>query len=317
MRSLTILVPFLATAHGFHQSTLLRRARVNTLAMKTPTPTIPSRSAFGFDQQIVLWRPTKPIRAASGSEATKDPNYEDLVEGRQILSMVGYRVSSLIYLFLSLFLISWQGTKSPANLPLTCYVTAGPMLAAGVSYVLEGAAVNDRLSSNTFERLNLLLAKYGFLWLVGAYLVRNTPSKIVTNPLVLAASLITVVNSLKAWIYGVKGWDKKSRPGNTLVGELVAGTKTTLEILGTRRNLSGPVYLGACTMTLGLKVSKILEIFKLVQSGTATGAMICKEVLQYSMYALLNGVLFTLKDGGGTMLLCMFLFVLYCDVFSL
>lgn len=298
MRSVTVLVPFLAAmAEGFSCHDTLR---VNTLT--TPViaskPSLPPGTSFEINRRIPR---TTTLHALTGSvtEAELTDNGNNL-GGRQIFSMVGYRVLSLIYLFLSLFLTSWQGSKSLASLPLTCYVTAGPMLAAGVSYVLEGGAVNNRLNSDTYKRLNLFLAQYGLLWLVGAYLVRKTPSKIVTNQIMLVASGIAVINGLQSWIYGVTGRHGLSGAGNSLARELVTGIKKTTEIIFSRKTLSGLVYFWACTMTLGLKVSKILDICMLVKGGTATGAMLCKDVLQFSMYALLNGALFTLKDGAGT-----------------
>lgn len=221
---------------------------------------------------------------------------EELAEDRKILTMVGYRISSLVYMSFGLFVIGWQGLQSPAQLPLALYVAAGPVLAGGISYVLEGAAVNDRLSSETFKRLNLFLASYGAIWLTAAFLIRKTGPEIVTHPLIVAASIISVFNSLRAWTFGVKGWKKAE--GVSLASDLGSTTANMLRVSFSIKNFSGFVYLCGAFLFGFLKLKRLIYVFKLLGRDGVKASMISKTILQIGMYTLLSAVMVTLKDGA-------------------
>jgi hypothetical protein len=215
-------------------------------------------------------------------------------EGGKVLIMVGYRISFLFYMGLGLFSIGCQ-CKNSIQLPLSCYVAAGPMLAAGVSYVLEGAAVNDRLHTETSQRLNFVLGLHGAAWLCCAYLLRNTPSKIVTSPWILGASAMTLLNSFKA--LGVM--EGKKPQETSIVKGLLAIVGKSMRTLVARKTLAGLVYLGGTIMVGCLKVSELVNIYNLVSGGGAIASTLSKNIFRISFYTTLYAVLLSLKDGGG------------------
>lgn len=237
----------------------------------------------------------RKARLRMNSIASEDN--DEVIEGRKIIIMLGYRLSALVYLFLGTFIVGWQGLKSPSQLPLALYVSAGPVLASGVSYVLEGAAVNDRLSSEAFKRLNLCLASYGALWLLAAYLIRNTGSRIVCHPLVLSASAITGINSVRAWIFGVKGWD--TTEATSLISDLKATFAKVLRSVLSFKSFPGLVYLFATIVFSGLKFSRLIDVYQLLASGGVSATVFSKDIFRISMYSLLSAVSMTLKDGAG------------------
>jgi hypothetical protein len=286
-RQFRLLLPFLALSAGFHAPPPLHARRLSTRTR---------HSSFGPGWVEETRKRDASEVYMSPSEDPADTDLDELIEGRKIVTMVGYRVPALIYLFLGFFLMIWHGARNPMSLPLTCFVAAGPILAAGVSYVLEGAAVNDRLGSD-YKRLNLYLGQYGALWLTATFFARATKSKTLSNPFILTAALITAINGFKAWTYGVKGWEKSSEESRWR--DLITGIKKSFDILLIVKNLSGVVYFCATALVGFLKINELKNLLIMAFGGSRTGATIANCIFRYEMYALLAAVLFTLKDAAG------------------
>ena len=112
---------------------------------------------------------------SEGEEANNDNNdtTNKKVEGRKKRGMIGYRLSTVIFALLGVATIIPAFVR-PSLSPVALNYAGGPVLAAGMAYILTGAAENDRLNSETYLRLNLMLSKFGFLWVAAAFLVRQT-----------------------------------------------------------------------------------------------------------------------------------------------
>ena len=299
-RILPFFVLLSASAILGYQPSLVARVRApSTTINHQPFPTCFTQQNTHPSKNQLFDKLTKQFAAESTAEpdeAQLEEWYQEMAEARKIMTMVGYRFTAIVYMFLSLFLIVSNASKSLASLPLTCYVVAGPMLASGVSYVLEGAAVNERFFSGTYKRLNIFLGFYGFFWLIASFFARHTQSKVLLNPIVITASLAVVVNSFKAWTYGVKGWRKN--PNISRLGELLSGSKESVKILFRVKNLNGATYLAATALVGCIKMSKLVELIELIMDRTTEGAMLAKTIFRYSTLFLLTGVMFTLKDAA-------------------
>ncbi|CAB9499919.1 expressed unknown protein [Seminavis robusta] len=227
------------------------------------------------------------------------------VAGRKKRVLMGYRLSAVIYALLSIATLVPAFVK-PQLTAMALNYAGGPVLAGGVAYILTSAATNDRLGSDTYKRLNLMLSKFGLAWLLAAILVTQrtaTPlsrgAKIVCNPLVVLASLSATINGIKGWGYGVKGWDKKGDAsfGNDLVGLFQSSMGVFVSAIP---DASSGIYLLGTLFSAGLLVKKAIELGELILGGggAATGAQLAVRILAMAKLQLLAGVIFVLMDAA-------------------
>ena len=125
-------------------------------------------------------------------------------QGRKKRVILGYYATALMYLVYSASYFRVKGVQSFA-----LQVTSGYALAAGISYILAGAARHDRLGSDTYKRLNGALVLYGVCGMVGWALVKFGATVPGYAPLLLAPFLATV-NGIKGFAYGVWGLEKEN-----------------------------------------------------------------------------------------------------------
>ena len=206
------------------------------------------------------------------------------IAGRKGRVKAGYAISLAGYgLFATLFASSLGA--------LGCYVASGMFMASSVAYILRGAASNDRLKSDTYKRLNMALALYGLIGIVSRGVERN----IVVRNAWTVLSLITAINSIKGYGYGLWGWElAKTNP----LPELISGTKSYIStLLKIPKNPKSVGYLLATLFFVILKFSKLLEISQIVVRKE-WGYMFCTRMLRYSKYMLLSTLAFTLKDAA-------------------
>mmetsp|Transcript_3238 Transcript_3238/g.4721 ORF Transcript_3238/g.4721 Transcript_3238/m.4721 type:complete len:340 (-) Transcript_3238:47-1066(-) len=167
------------------------------------------------------------------------------------------------------------------------FYTMGFVLAGGVSYILLGAAVNNRLSSDTYKRLNLGLFTYGLFALFAGNFMKFP--KIWS-----AACIITMINSIKGYGYGLKGWElKPTCAKEDFLNGIKSNTKTLLKI----PNLNSAGYLAGTITLATLLFTKCREIINAIQSSTDT-YMMGESLFRLSIFYILTLIMFTLKDAS-------------------
>ena len=167
--------------------------------------------------------------------------------------------------------------------------------------VLAGAAVNDRLSSATHKRLNLALAGYGACGLVVGGCLRRHRSRGPFWYLWIATSLITAINSVKGYGYGILGWELPGSKVSAARRDLVQQVRNVGRIVLRVKNIQSVGYLAA-TATIGtLKLLQGLEIARLLlrHNGAVVGSLVlASRVSSFGKLVLLAAVLLTLKDAA-------------------
>ena len=135
---------------------------------------------------------------------TNNNNDDDVkIEKRKKRVIVGYQVTALLYLVTLLTTI----TTRKIRLDLLVFST--------MAYILKGAASHDRLTSDTYKRMNLQLGLYGMF-------VLSTHSSS-SSFLLILSSFLACINSIKGYGYGILGWNKQKKILDTLPQELQTG----------------------------------------------------------------------------------------------
>ena len=128
------------------------------------------------------------------------------IQGRKKRVILGYKAMTMLYIAVEVFSAS---KRVPVNtlLGITSYIA----MPAGLSYILISAAKHDRLGSDTYKRLNLSLLEYA---VIGLFVIALSGGG---NPILKVAYIMTLINTIKGYTYGVVGWDKKSGTDTTLL----------------------------------------------------------------------------------------------------
>ena len=226
------------------------------------------------------------VPKADGSK--QEQAKRDKVAGRKKRVILGYKAIVVSYLALAAFVI----TKEGPSLFSFFYAAGNVSLPAGVAYIMISAAKNDRLKSDTYKRLNLALLGYG---LVGLSTIATVTEK-QKFPFLFLPFFFAIVNTVKAYTYGVLGWDKQ-RSEKILVQDFVAGTKDTIKgLFSIPKNIKSFGYLAA-TLSVGtMTMSQMVEIFRLLLQGSTD--LMAPLVSRVGRLALLTAVLYTLKDAA-------------------
>jgi len=270
--------------------------------------TTPHASRMNWKQNV------RPLSATDDNNSSGDMDQKDdeasdkmmaKVQGRKKRVMIGYRLSAVIYAMLGLSTLIPIFLR-PAMAPIALNYAGGPTLAAGVAYILAGAAENDRLGSDTYKRLNFFLSKFGFLWLAAAVLVRQvTPlsrgAKILSNPLVVLASLSALVNGIKGRGYGVKGFDKANK--KSYLGDLLDLAKNSIQIIVSPNipNVKAGFYMAGTAFIGGLTVSKLVDLTKMlmgVGGQTLDLAKVGSWAMAFAKINLLTAAMCCLADAA-------------------
>lgn len=213
-----------------------------------------------------------------------------IVEGRKSRVLWGYRITALSYLFYAMRYFSVKGIQ-----PFSIQVNSGYALAAGLAYILASAVQGNRLSSDTYKRLNLSLLQFGLFGIWGWGLVKFSDSIPGFTPMLLPP-LFAMINGIKGYGYGVLGVDKA---GNvSFVNDLSQGIKSTIQgMFSLPKNIKAAGYLAATYMLTGIKFTKLVEIVRLIAAGS-DGLVVFTRLSRYARYAMLWTVLYTLKDAA-------------------
>lgn len=225
---------------------------------------------------------------ANTDAAAAEAKLAKKLKGRKKRVIGGNKIIMTAYTIFSIFGILQipQAFYSPLQFPRLCY-TSGPLLAAGFAYILIGAAENNRLTSDTYKRLNLALIEYGFIaFILGVMLKLKASWTIV--------AFITFVNSVKGYGYGLKGWELVPTSAKK---DFTDGMKSNFDTMTKIPNAKSAGYLAATLTILSLKLVKFMEVVKSVIAGER-GYRLGVNLFRLSIYMMMTTTVFTLKDAA-------------------
>uniref|UniRef100_A0A7S4ASC7 ADP,ATP carrier protein n=1 Tax=Pseudo-nitzschia australis TaxID=44445 RepID=A0A7S4ASC7_9STRA len=217
------------------------------------------------------------------------------VVGRKKRLTMGYQLASVTYAAAALIsLISWGGVTSSS---LYYVLGGGPVTAAVILYILKGAAIHDRLGSDTYKRLNLAVIAFALVQLA-------IPTDTLGLSLGLALKVpgfLSLVNGIKGYGYGCLGWDKSKEMTAVLV-DFKEGVQSTLKGMTVIKAKSVGYIIGALIMgSMSLIKSKELATLLFFPSETdkpATALMIFTKLSKMARLGVVATIMYTLKDAS-------------------
>jgi len=213
------------------------------------------------------------------------------VVGRKKRVVVGYTLASILYLLTTVRAILPQVNQ--LSVGMIAYASCGSVLASGLAFIQKGAAENDRLRSDTYKRLNIFMAWHGFLMSI------ITLKAFGPDPFALMTNVIAMVNSIKGYGYGARGWTL--REGVPFVEDLTQGVKNTVQgMIGSfPQNMKAAGYFLGTATAGTLKVSKSIEVSKLLlQSGGSISFLVGTSLFRCTKLGMLAVCMYTLKDAA-------------------
>ena len=302
-----LLLACILAAAAPHGTVAFSSSAVASRVWISPLPTVVSYTPFKHSDNLPCSRSVLLMSSTNG-DSTKDAK----IEGRKKRVIIGYKAMLLSYLAVAVSSIIKAPVKSLS--PIGGYI----VMPAGISYILISAAKHDRLGSDTYKRLNLALLEYGAVGLAAISLRGN---KQMMLPL-----LLSVINPIKGFAYGVLGYDKQSTE-TTLLKDLTKGTKDTIKgFRSIPKNIKSFGYMSATYMVSSLKLIKLYEIGKFIQANSIT-ADLAMLLARFNRLAFLALMIYTLKDaadrdrlGGGTFIqlnyLCSIAMAVQCAFYT-
>ena len=234
----------------------------------------------------------RPLRRQSVTKGLFMSADQSVVKSRII---AGHTISSALFAATAAGIVGF-GANSSIGLGLPLYAASGPLLAAGVSYILAGAAKAGRLGSDTYKRLNLLQAEFDLCGLSTFLLALGDPSNNARLFFALSlASLLSLSPSFAGWSFGDRGLDTEKQA--SLLLYLKEGIKSTVKGATSFANFKGAIYLAGTYFVATLKTVKLIEIANLFASGDSATTVATRAV-RFGRLALLTGVMYTLKDAA-------------------
>ncbi len=218
----------------------------------------------------------------NGEQATINPDDDKLakkVAGRKKRVIIGYKITSLSYLLLGLIIT----VKSRI-----LYYSGGPTIIAVLSYILTDAATHNRLSSDTYKRLNLALGSSILISSLGSVLMRSFSAEVVI-------SFIGFVNTVKGYGYGLKSWELNNNA--CAIDDIMKGIKSSIGTMTKIPNWNSAFYLISTLVISSMTTLKIVEIIQLVLSNSK-GFHIGTRLYRLAKLMLMSVVCFTLKDAA-------------------
>jgi len=209
------------------------------------------------------------------------------IEGRKKRVILGYNAMMISYLLAGLSSVINGGFTANSLGLFAAYI----VMPAGISYIMISAAQHDRLNSDTYKRMNLAMLEYGMIGLT----LKSLGST--RDGFYIAAFLLSVINSIKGYAYGVLGLDK-SNTDTSLVQDLMNGTKSTIKgFFSIPKTIKSFGYLAATYMLAAMKLSKLKEIIQFIQANSVTSEL-SLLIARFNRLALLTLMLYTLKDAA-------------------
>lgn len=171
------------------------------------------------------------------------------------------------------------------------------MTAAVILYILKGAAIHDRLGSDTYKRLNLAVIAFALVQLA-------IPTGTLGLSLALALKVpgfLSLVNGIKGYGYGCLGWDKAKEMTTVLV-DFKEGVQSTLKGMTVIKAKSvgyiiGTLIMGSMSLIKSKELAALL-FFPSVTDTPATALMIFTKLSKMARLGVVATIMYTLKDAS-------------------
>lgn len=305
----------IATADAFQAITSSPTAKQQRLPKRAPAtflsvlPSSIQQQRQKYSDTGILWKRQLDPRTASVSSTTTlrssssesgetssgETKVQKKIAARKKRVEIGYQTSALCFASIAFIGFVKYRFVQPAPIPFMLHIIAGPWMASSVAFSLSGSGSNDRLKTGSCKRLNLALASYGLIGLLAKDCITTA------QPLWIFGCLVAMINSIKGYGYGLKGWDLKMMEGNAAaVEDILGGALTSLKsVFALPAVFSRSTGYAALAVTFG--AMKCATMYKLVSHIAAAGPMNqrvwlplafqCKKLLLLTVAAL------TLKDA--------------------
>lgn len=279
-----------STTKNAHSSCLFRDLSSSTIA--------PVHCGFApVERHMSCLRATREenegeVEEETSSTSSIDANAETTIDkklaGRKKRLRLGYQAASIGYVLTSLFgLVSWGSLSASA---FYYAVGGGPLNMAVILYILKGAAIHDRLGSDTYKRLNIAVIFYALTQLcIPTGALGWSGSTALKIP-----GFLAFVNGIKGYGYGVLGWDK-SKDASTMLTDIKEGIQSTVKGLTTVKAKSAGYILG--TLLLGsMFCLKLKELCTMASSFSSAETV--TRLSKLARFGLMTTIMYTLKDAS-------------------
>ncbi|KAL3917763.1 MAG: hypothetical protein SGILL_004558 [Bacillariaceae sp.] len=229
------------------------------------------------------------------SATTSTTSMADKVAGRKKRLQMGYKLSSSIYMVASLLHLLRRGFYSWS---LYYVFGGGTFTMAMLLFILKGAASanGDRLSSDTYKRLNLSVIAYALLQLL------LPVSGWIDRLFFKLPALLAIVNGIKGYGYGVLGWDKAKEKSAIITDIKDVFTSSVKSLTSYKYSKESIGYVIGTAFVGAMGVVKVMELFKTVLFPGAEAAnksmMILSRVSRIARLGLMTSIMYTLKDAA-------------------
>ncbi len=253
----------------------------------------PSLERSNLKEMKMVDSPDNPSEDSETVEknGSADSSLEDKVAGRKKRLCVGYIVSSIAYLVASLSHTLLRGFHVWS---LYYVFSGGTITMAMLLYILKGAVSNDRLSSDTYKRLNLSIIAFTILQLL-LPVTSWSEWRFFKVPAIFA-----LVNCVKGYSYGVLGWNK-SKGTRAITTDLKEGFRSSLRgLVEIKKQSVG--YLIGTSFVGAMSVVKLIELLKVLlfpgEGTTSASMMILSRMSRLARLSLMTSIMYTLKDAS-------------------
>lgn len=289
-RSFAPFLLLLTASHAFTALSPSPKLKILPWAVIPPQP----YSHVSMRQQQPKSTAATLLYSSSGDEAAAAATkLEKKIAGRKKRVEIGYKIVASAYAIMTgIGLFKYRSAQG-------LYIAAGPWMASSVAFHLIGSGSNDRLKSGACKRLNLGLAFFGFVGLLAKDIITTA------KPLWIFACLVAMVNSIKGYGYGLKGWDLKMMDGNSgAARDIVEGTLSSIAAtFELPRGFSGVFSrsAGYAALAVTFGAMKFNNLYKIVSHLLSTGPpnpyVWMPLYFQYKKLLLLTISAFTLKEA--------------------
>jgi len=219
---------------------------------------------------------------------------EKKIAGRKKRVDAGYKLSASAYALVTcIALTKYRSIPIPA-----LFLSSGPFMASSIAFHLIGSGPNDCLQSGASKRLNLALASFGFIGLLSKDIITTA------KPLWIFGCLVAMINSIKGYGYGLKGWDLKMMEGNSAaLGDIAGGIKSSLAAVV---DLPSGVYTrsaGYAALAITFHAMALVKLYKIVayvveyKQNIMRFQVLYPLLFRFKKLLLLSVAAFTLKEA--------------------